>query len=69
MDTMIKLSSSLDFQTRKKAVDLALGLGFETINATFPVTSIVAEANVDELWEQWSAAKYSSCLLYTSRCV
>lgn len=60
MDTMIKISTSLDFPTCKKAVDLALGLGFETINATFPVVSIVAEANVEQLWEQWSTAKYSS---------
>lgn len=60
MNKLILLSSDLDYKSRKKAIDLALGLGFETINTQFPIAQAADTANVDQLWDDWAAAGYES---------
>ncbi|HZW98037.1 MAG TPA: M14 family metallopeptidase [Bacillota bacterium] len=59
MKKLISLSSNMDYSSRKKAINLALGLGFETINTEFPITQLTDSSNVDQLWEEWSKQGYT----------
>ncbi len=60
MSKQIILSPHLDFDQKKKAVNLALGLGFETISTSFPITRIEEQDNIDLIWDQWAAEKSKS---------
>ena len=60
MACLIKISPELDFSTKIKSVNLALGIGFETITTTFPIVEITDQDNIDKLWKQWSNREYTS---------
>ena len=59
MKKHISLSSNLDYNSRKKAIDLALALGFETINTEFPIAKVADHSNVNQLWDEWTNVSYA----------